>query len=245
MDNINMPVCVEIHEDTGKIDVMCEYGKDVLSTVKHILAVDISYSEFLRSLEKFPKLHKIAMRHAGLRPSRNLNLYEALVKIVLQQRISLKFALGTTAKLVEKWGMRKEWNNRIYYSFPPAEKLMKMDISEIKSIGTTAMKAKSIVEIAKSEYYGDLPDIREVNRYPEETVDFLTGIYGVGKWTAELSVATVIHDYSIAPAGDLNVMKAFARFLGLQGEREIREYTEKFGNWKGLLMYLMALEVGD
>ena len=205
--------------------------------------MDVSYSEFLKTLEEFPKLYRIAITHVGLRPARNLTLYEALIKVVLQQRISLKFALNTTAKLVEKWGIRKKWNDRIYYSFPPAEKLMKMDISKIKSLGTTAMKAKSIVEIAKREYYNDLPDIQEVNRYPAETVELLTGIYGVGRWTAELSVATVIHDYSIAPAGDLNVMKAFARFLGLHGEMEIRIYTEKFGNWKGLLMYLMALDV--
>ena len=242
-----IPVKAEIYEDIGKIDVTleCEKGcsEEVLSAVRHILSVDIRYQEFLKTLEEYPNLYKIAMKYLGLRPTRNLNLYEALIKVVLQQRISLKFALRTTAKLVERWGVRKAWKDRIYYSFPPAEELMDVDLSEIKSLGTTTMKARSIREIAKMEYHGDLPDIWEVNRYPQETVDFLTGIYGVGRWTAELAVATLIHDYSIAPAGDLNVGKAFSKFLGIQSESEIREYTERFGRCKGLLMYLMAFSM--
>ncbi|EDY35556.1 DNA-3-methyladenine glycosylase [Candidatus Aciduliprofundum boonei] len=247
IEDIFIPVKAEIHEDIVKIDVASEcendYCKEVLSTVRHLLAVDISYSNFLKTLEDFPRLYKMAITYSGLRPARNLNLYEALIKIVLQQRISLKYALNTTAKLIEKWGIREKWNGYSYYSFPPPEKLMRISTSEIKALGTTTVKAKSLLEIAKMEYNGDLPSIYEVNKNPEEYVKFLTGIYGVGMWTAELSVATVIHDYSIAPAGDLNVRKAFSKFLGLQGEKEIREYTEKFGKWKGLIMYLMTFDL--
>lgn len=246
--DIFIPVKAEIYEDIGKIDVTFECEKEcseeVLSAVKHILSVDIRYQQFLKTIEEYPNLYKIAMKYLGLRPTRNLNLYEALIKVVLQQRISLRLALITTAKLVEKWGVVNRWDGRIYYSFPPTEELMKVDISEIKALGTTTMKAKSIGEIAKREYYDDLPNIQEVNKNPEETVELLTGIYGVGRWTAELAVATLIHDYSIAPAGDLNVMKAFSKFLGIQSEREIREYAEKFGRWKGLIMYLMAFSMG-
>ena len=237
------PLFITIDEEKGRVDFIWEGSEDVTDVVKHILSVDISFKTFLKTLENYPALYRIALKHSGLRPARNLNLYEALIKSVLQQRISLRIALGITAKMVERWGVKKVWKKRVFYSFPPAEKLMKMDAEKIKSLGMAGMKAKSIKEIARNEYEGDIPSIEEVNKNPYKAVEQLTKIYGVGRWTAELSVATVIHDYRIAPAGDLNVIKAFAKTLGLRKEREIREYTENFGKWKGLLMYLMAFSV--
>ncbi len=240
-----IPAKAIIHEEEGHIELTW-YGDDklrekVCKLIKHILSVDVKYEKFLQALKNYPELMRIALKHMGLRPARNMDLYEALIKAVIQQRIALRVALNITAKIVERYGVFQDVNSLRYYSFPPAEVLSSISPDEIRALGLTKIKAKSIVEIAKMAVQRELPSLKDLRKRPEDWVDTLLSIYGVGRWTAELAIATVIHDFSIGPAGDLNVMKGF-RALGVEGEKEIRLFLSNFGEWRGLLMYLLAIE---
>ena len=241
-----LPVMAIIHEKDGYIEVMWhgddEFRGDISRIMGHILSVDVNYSHFLQTLEDYPALLKIAKKYEGLRPARNLNVYETLIKVVIQQRIAMRVALNITAKLVETYGTTSNADTIKYYSFPPAEILSKISVDKMRELGLTGMKAKSIVEIAKMEENGELPSLDDVEKNPEECRETLLSIYGVGRWTVELTFATLRHDFSIGPAGDLNVMKGFKRF-GLRNENEIRRFLSRFGEWKGLLMYILALNV--
>ncbi len=247
VENTHVPLKVEIDEFHGVLNIFWHgepgFREKVLYTVKHIFAVDVSYGRFLEYLSEYPILFQIAQKYRGLRPTRNMNLYEALIKVVLQQRIALKIALRTTARLVERFGIKIELGDDIYYSFPLPHTIAEMNIENIRTLGTTKMKAKSIIEIAKKAEENSLPTTEDVEKDPDSVVQELMKIYGVGRWTAELAVATLRHDFSVGPAGDLNVMKGFKSILGVKGEREIRLFLEKFGEWRGLIMYLLALEM--
>jgi DNA-3-methyladenine glycosylase II len=230
-----------INEELGEIKVKYQGPEvEMRRVAQHIFAVDVDYNEFMDSLENYPSILKIARKYRGLRPTRNLNLYEALIKVVLQQRISLKFALRITAKIIERYGIRDVVDSKIYFSMPSPRILININPQELQSVGITNMKARALIEIA--EYSTKFPSLEEIEEAPEMYVEKLTGIYGVGRWSAELAIATVIHDYRIGPAGDLNVRKGFFKFLGVDEESEIREYVKRFGKWRSLIMYLLALE---
>ena len=65
-----------------------------------------SYADFLGAVEKWPHLYRLALAYPGLRPGRCLGLYEALVNVVVKQRVALRVALSIGARLVERYGPR-------------------------------------------------------------------------------------------------------------------------------------------
>ncbi len=216
--------------------------KDVIS---HVLSMDVKYTEFLNSISQYPELLRIAEKYGGLRPMRNISIYEALLKVIPQQMISLKAALNFTGKLIKEMGVVKEVESRKFYSVPEPEVIISKGIFALLKIGTTKMKARAILEVAKLQHAEKLPDLKSINENPKEAIKELMTIKGIGRWTAELSVATVIRDYSIAPAGDLNVKKGFKRILNIESESEIRKFVENLGKWRGLAMYLIAQELNS
>ncbi len=238
-----VPLRVEIDEQSPALHIFWQGdapAEKIERIVEHIFAVDVDYSAFLSALEGYPALYHLAEKYRGLRPARSLNLYEALIKVILQQRISLRIAFRITAKLIERYGLRSSLDGRTFYSMPSPESLSSLSVDELRKLGTTRMKARAIIEVARRAELDELPG--ETEESENALMEKLMEIYGVGRWTAELAVASVAHSFSVGPAGDLTVLKGARRLLGVNGEAELRDFLRSFGEWKGLLMYLLALE---
>lgn len=211
-------------------------------TVSEFLRADFDYKKFLNALESYPPLRKLASRFPGLRPTRCLSLYCALIDSVIKQRINIKMALRITGKLVRKHGERVELNGKVFYGYPPAERLSSIEPEELRKMSLTSMKARALVEIAKAEVEGWVPSIREVEKDPWRVAEELTEIYGVGRWTAELSVAMVSKSFYVGPASDLSVRRGMASILGVKPEEEaVRDAIRELGGYAGLIMYLASM----
>jgi len=73
-------------------------------------------------------------------------------------------------------------------------------------------------------------------------MEFITKVKGIGKWTAELSIAKVSKKFYVGPYGDLAVKRGFKRIFGISEEKEIRKILNGLEEYSGLILYLMALE---
>lgn len=206
------------------------------------LRADFDYKEFLNALESYPPLRELASRFLGLRPTRCLSLYCALIDSVIKQRINMKMALRITGKLVRKHGERIELNGKLFYGYPPAERLSSIEPEELRKMSLTSMKARALVEIAKAEVEGRIPSIEDVEKDPWRVAEELTEIYGVGRWTAELSVAMVSKSFHVGPASDLSVRKGMAAILGVKpDEQAVRDALRELEEYAGLIMYLAGM----
>ncbi len=206
--------------------------------LKKHLRIDFDYNRFLEVIKDYPKLQGIVGKYPGLRPGRAMSLYEALIDAVVKQRISLKASLRITSRLVKRYGQHFTINNEDYYSTPLPERILDSTILELRKQGLTSVKARALWEIARAEYEGWLPSIREVERDPWRVVDELTGIYGVGPWTAELAVAMTLGDFRVGPRMDLAVRRGLSRF-GFSVEELLRD--EHLTEFIGLVMYLASI----
>ena len=226
-----------------KVQVFCEDGglaRRVVDRVREIYRIDFDYSRFLLKTRKTP-IYSIARKYYGLRPTRMVSVYEALVDSVIEQNISLNLAMKIKAVFVKRFGERKLVQNEEYYSFPSFEKVGKLRPEDLKKeIRVTLVKASAIVEVAKLAE--SLPSIGKIEKNPEGFIEFITKIKGIGRWTAELSVAKVSKKFYVGPLGDLAVRRGFKRVFGIDGEKEIREIMRGLEDYTGLILYLMALE---
>ena len=207
------------------------------------LRVYVDYNEFLRRLEPWPRLRRLAERYAGLRPGRCLGVYEALVDAVVKQRVALRSALRVQARLVERYGLCLERGGRLFCSYPVPERLASASIEELRSLGLTRLKAEALRGIAAAELEGRLPSPGEVARDPWGVAEELTRLRGVGRWTAELAAAMVHPFFPLGPFSDLAVRRGLAAVLGSEpGPGEVRRLVSDLGDYAGLLLYLAAYD---
>ena len=216
---------------------------EALRVVERMFMVDFDYGEFLKAVEPYEPIRRLAERHLGLRPTKCPTVYEALVSSIIQQRIMLKLALRNTAKLVETYGRKLEVEGLAYYGFPSPEALGRLRPEELRRVaGITRFKAGTIVEVSQMALGGSLPTLRDVDEKPLQVVEELQEIKGVGTWTAELTVALCSKNFTVGPAGDLAVRRGFSTIYGSDREEDVRRILEAMKPYVGLVMYLLAMD---
>ncbi len=215
------------------------YGPEDL--VRKMLRTDFDYGKFLESLLEYPELRGLAERHVGLRPTRSLSLYSALLESVVKQRISLKAALRIQSRIILALGEVAHVEGEAYYGHPPPGSLL--DPERLRGFGLTKMKAVAISEVARAELEGRLPSLREVEESPKSVIEELQEISGIGPWTAELAVAMISRGFEVGPASDLAVRRGLSRALGVEPEgREVERALRDLREYAGLIMYLASLD---
>ena len=209
--------------------------------IRRMLRTDFDFEKFLEDLRGYPALRELAERHVGLRPTRSLSLYSALLESVVKQRISLKAALRIQSRIVSALGKVAHVEGEAYYGHPPPESLL--DPERLRGFGLTKMKAVAISEVARAELEGRLPSLREVEESPSSVIEELQEIGGIGPWTAELAVAMVSSGFEVGPASDLAVRRGLSRVLGVEPEgRKVERVLRDLKEYAGLVMYLASLD---
>ncbi len=214
----------------------------VMDNVLEIVRARFDWRVFERRARKISFLNKVVSMFPGVRPGRCLSLYNALVDVVVKQRIALKLAIDIYSRLVRAYGMETIIDGREYYSHPMPTKLAAADPADVRGLGLTRVKARSIVEISKAEVEGRLPSIKEALEEPENTAKELTKIYGVGEWSAKLALAMVNPLFPLGPSSDLAVRRGIQMLTGKEPSPQVvEEFLEELGDYTGLAMYLAAL----
>ncbi|MCE4624862.1 MAG: hypothetical protein F7C35_03245 [Desulfurococcales archaeon] len=201
---------------------------------------DFDYKEFLEKVMHIKPLYRLALKYEGLRPGRATSLYEALVDSIVKQRLPLRVSLKIMGRLMRSYGHQMVIGGEEYYSFPGPRRIISAGVEGLRSHSLTRLKAGAIVEVAERELEGSLPTVEEAVNDPEGTIRELTRIRGVGRWTAELSIAMVHPRFPIGPLSDLAVSRGLRAVLG--GEPRPGEVVKELGDYAGLVMYLAAYE---
>jgi len=162
------------------------------------------------------------------------NLYEGIVKAIIQQQISLRVAEHLTANLVERFGEYTFFLGEKVYSFPSAETLAEAGVKELRDCGLSRRKAEYIKAFSKEVSLGNFnpEELHGLSR--EEIVSRLTAFKGLGRWSAELVMAASM-GLNVIPADDLGVRKAISHYYfngKLQSGEAVRKFAgERFGEF--------------
>ncbi|RLI35156.1 hypothetical protein DRO53_01930 [Candidatus Bathyarchaeota archaeon] len=202
------------------------------SSLHRFMAGDQVLRRILRSLRGFAR--------AGLMAAEP---FEGLVKAVIQQQIAFRVAEHLTANLVERFGRHVCFQGLKVYGFPTPERLAEASIGQLKECGLSSRKAEYIREIAVKTVKGEI-DLQSLQgKSVNEVMEVLTSLKGVGRWTAELFMATIL-GFNVVPADDLGVRRAASKyFFGgkLQPAEAVRRFLrERFGDYqRDVTVYLL------
>jgi DNA-3-methyladenine glycosylase II len=146
--------------------------------------------------------------------------FRTLVHIILEQQVSLSSAKSMLARL-----------EREIQPFTP-ERFLELGDSHLRGHGVTRQKSAYLLHLSESVVSGEL-SLKNLSRLSDDQVLVrLTGIKGIGLWSANIYLLMAMRRADIWPAGDLALAVAIQELKGL-AKRPTPEELEEFAeSWR-------------
>ena len=167
--------------------------------------------------------------------------FELAVRAIVGQQVSVAGARTTLGRIAERAGeLMPATDGPIVRLFPTAERLAG---APREVFGMPGARADAIVALARAVADGDL-DLSGTAE-PEQTIERLRAIAGVGEWTAAYVAMRALRDPDAFPVGDLGVRHGFEALSLPHDPGAIRAHAERWRPWRAYAaMHLWHLERG-
>jgi len=156
--------------------------------------------------------------------------FPTLVKIILEQQVSLASAKAAFGKLVD-----------VVSPLEPGA-FLTLDDTTLKAVGFSGQKGRYCRNLASAILEGAL-DLEGLAALPDERVrDELTRITGIGPWTADIYLLMALGRPDIWPAGDLALVAAARDLKGLESNptpAEFHALGEPWRPWRSVAARLL------
>ena len=182
--------------------------------------------DIVPSLYKLEKRFRMVERNFGL-PSfdpREKGLL-ALKKTIVGQQLSI----ASDAAI---------WGRFIDADIKDEEILNNQADNQLRDLGFSRQKISYLKSLAKSGLDFDQMETME----NEDVINLLTGIKGVGLWTAEIYCIFSLRRLDIFPAGDLALQEAAKNLLNLENrpsEKEMRKIAESWVPYRSICAIIL------
>lgn len=157
-----------------------------------------------------PLLRPFVRQLPGLRLPGAFDPFEAAVRAVLGQQISVRAAATLAGRLVARFGRPLQAAAGplgLTHAFPTPSELAATPVNDLASIGLPGARAATLQGLAA--LFADAAFLAAMETGErEEVARLLKQVRGIGDWTAAYLSMRALHDPDAFPAGDLGVRKA-------------------------------------
>lgn len=144
--------------------------------------------------------------------------FAALTRTIVYQQLSGKAAATILGRVHALYGNRA----------PTARELLETPDDALRAAGVSAQKLSYLRDLAKRVEDGRLP-IKRLGRLDDERVaEVLTGVKGIGTWSAQIFLMFRLGRPDVLPNGDLGIQNAIMRAYGLR-KRPSPERVKRIG----------------
>ncbi len=138
---------------------------------------------------------------------------------------------------------------RVEAAFKPFEASALLAASEhhMASLGLSGGKIRTLKAVADAVHAGAV-DFRRLNRLSDEAIHTtLTGLHGIGPWTADIYLLFALRRIDAFAPGDLALQLAAQRLFKLQdrpSSAELLKIAERWRPWRGAAARLLWADYG-
>lgn len=185
-----------------------------------------------------PVLAPLVAARPGMRLPVYDDPFEALIRAILGQQVSVAAARTIGGRMVARFGRPAPALGAAEVEqlrfFPEPETLAEAGETALRELGLTGAKARSILGCSGLVASGAIDLIALRSAPADAATAALRALPGVGPWTAAYLRLRGLGDRDAFPAGDLGVRKA----LGAAGEKlpseaETERFSEPWRPWRG------------
>jgi DNA-3-methyladenine glycosylase II len=148
--------------------------------------------------------------------------FETLVKSIVHQQLSGKVALVIFNRLAAAAGVRP---------LTP-ESVLKLRPRKMRAVGLSQQKVAYIRDLARRTLAGEI-DFSAIQALPDDEVcRVLTGVKGIGVWTAQMFLIFALRRSDVLPSADLGIRAALRKLYGLPELPKPAQVEELARNWR-------------
>lgn len=201
----------------------------VVARLRGLFDLDAQPLTIAEHLARDPLLSPAVRRRPGLRLPGAFDGFEASVRAILGQQVSVRAATTLSGRLVERFGDPLESPfPGLSRLFPPPDRLAAAAESDIAAVGVPAARARAVLALARAVATGALPLERGAD--PEALITAAKQLEGIGDWTAHYLAMRALGWPDAFPASDLGVKKAL-------GGASPRECERRAAAWRPFRAY--------
>ncbi len=180
----------------------------LVARVRRLFDLDARPDAIGSVLGRDPMLRALVARRPGLRVPGAIDPFEASVRAMLGQQVSVAAATTLAGRFAAAFGtpLAVTSETTLRFRFPTADEIAKRSPAEIAAIGLPASRAAALVSLASAVATGavQLDGMVDLERFVAD----LVALPGIGPWTAHYLAMRALHAPDAFPAADLGVKKA-------------------------------------
>ena len=172
-------------------------------------------------------LGALAAARPGLRIPGGFDPFELTVRAILGQQISVRAATTVAGRFAAAFGEAADTPiSGLTHFFPSAGVVAALSVDQIASLGVIASRTRTIIGLARAA--ADDDRLLEPNADPEETMERLRALPGIGEWTAQYVAMRALGWADAFPHTDLILRRA----LGESNPRRVLALADAWRPWR-------------
>ena len=196
--------------------------------IRRMFDLDADPLAIANHLSRDERLAPLVSGVPGMRLPLTWDPFEAVVRAVLGQQISVAGAVTIAGRIAERHGRRIDGGGTITRVFPTASDISRADFS---GIGMPVSRARCLTEVARAVVGKKLR--LDGSEQPRKVESDLRCIPGIGPWSAQYVALRGLGEPDAFPESDLGIVKALDA-LGYPADRSQRkEMTDHLAPWRG------------
>lgn len=217
---------------------------EVVAITQKMLGLAVDVQPFYELVSRNQTLDQLTEQYVGVRPPRFPTVFEALINAVACQQVSLDVGILLLNRLSEKYGMEFADNTGIMHAFPRPEDLLDEPEGDLKHLGFSYQKARTIKEIA---YIAANDGLQLEGLEAVNNVDILAqlqAVRGIGRWSAEYVLLRGLGRLEVFPGDDIGGQNNVQKLLGLTARPtydELKKLTDAWRPYAGFVYFYLLL----
>jgi AraC family transcriptional regulator of adaptative response / DNA-3-methyladenine glycosylase II len=205
----------------------------IVERLRAMFDLNADWAAIAPSLRADPILSKRVDAEPGLRVPGCWSGFELTIRAILGQQITVKGATTLAGSLVRTFGKPFPCTNHLTHLFPTPEDLADADLT---TIGLPKARAATLRALARAVSDGRIQFEGIVS--PEDFLQRLCEIPGIGKWTAQYVAMRALGEPDAFPSGDLGLLRA----MDLASSSDLERRAEAWRPWRSYAtMYLWSV----
>jgi AraC family transcriptional regulator of adaptative response / DNA-3-methyladenine glycosylase II len=177
----------------------------LVARVRRLFDLDARPDVIARVLERDRTLAPLVAARPGLRLPGAIDPFEAAVRAMLGQQVSVAAATTLAGRFTAAFGARHDGGTGLTHRFPTAAEVVAGGADAIAKLGLPGARATALHGLARVVAAGALKlDGRDLERFVADA----TALPGIGPWTAHYLAMRALHLPDAFPAADLGIRKA-------------------------------------
>ena len=174
--------------------------------------------------EKDAVMAGVIRRLGPFKLKRNKNYFQVLCKAIVGQQISTKAAES----------INHRFRNLFTGNRPTPKKVQNFTEKQLREAGLSGQKVRYMKDLSEKFLDRTVRPHRMAYQDNEEIIRQLTGVYGIGRWTAEMFLIFSLNRPDVLPLGDLGLQLALKKIYRMRQLPTVKRMQALGKKWNPL-----------